>query len=306
MRFVELTEIIHCLNCGQQELKLSVQNNELVCKNCNSRYRIQRGVPILLALSNKENIFEPAIHEKQGTVFNYIDHYQKDGQECDYFEERDAGTEHADRRVREYIISQIQKKSGKILDVGCGSAWVARNMCPKNYEVISMDISLENTSGALEKYPFENHSAVVADVFSLPFNDNVFDYIIASEIIEHVIDPAAFVQNLMRILKPGGTLIVTTPYKEKIRYSLCVHCNKTTPLFAHIHSFDEKKLLSLYQESDLKSTVYYTFANKLPVHLRMHFFLKYFNFWWWEKTDQFLNSFYNVPLRILVKWEKRQ
>jgi 2-polyprenyl-3-methyl-5-hydroxy-6-metoxy-1,4-benzoquinol methylase len=169
-----------------------------------------------------------------------------------------------------------------------------------------MDISLENTSRALEKYPFENHSAVVADVFSLPFNNNIFDYIIASEIIEHVIDPAAFVQNLMRILKPGGTLIITTPYKEKIRYSLCVHCNKPTPLFAHIHSFDEKKLLSLYQGSNLKSAEYYTFANKIPVHLRMHVFLKYLNFWCWKKTDQLLNAMYHIPLRILVKWEKRQ
>lgn len=306
MKIKELTGIVFCLNCGNQSLNYSAESNELVCKNCNNKYRIQRGVPILLAPGNKENTFEPAIHKQQGTVFDYIDHYQKDGQECNYFEERDAGTEHADRRVREYILSQVQKKTGKILDVGCGSAWVARKMCPKNYEVFSMDISLENTSGALEKYPFVNHSAVVADVFSLPFNNNVFDYIIASEIIEHVIDPAAFVQNLMRILKPGGTLIVTTPYKEKIRYSLCVHCNKPTPLFAHIHSFDEKKLLSLYQGSNLKSTEYYTFANKIPVHLRMHVFLKYFNFWWWKKTDQLLNAFYNDPLRILVKWEKSQ
>ncbi|HSO87355.1 MAG TPA: class I SAM-dependent methyltransferase [Draconibacterium sp.] len=305
MRLAKLTEIIHCLNCGQQELKQSVQTNELVCENCNNKYGIQLGVPILLAQINKENTFEPDIHRKQGTVFNYIDHYQKDGQECDYFEERDAGTEHADRRVREYIISQIQKKTGKILDVGCGSAWVASKMCPRNYEVFSMDISLENTSGALEKYPFENHSAVVADVFSLPFNNNVFDYIIASEIIEHVIDPVAFVQNLIRILKPGGTLIVTTPYKEKIRYSLCVHCNKPTPLFAHIHSFDEKKLLSLYQGSNLKSSDYYTFVNKIAVHLRMHVFLKYFNFSWWQKADHLLNAIYNVPLRILVKWEKK-
>lgn len=306
MKIKELTGIVYCLSCGLQTLKYSAETNELLCENCNNKYSIQRGVPILLAQSNKENTFEPAIHKKHGTVFNYIDHYQKDGQECNYFEERDAGTEHTDRRVREYILSQVQKKTGRILDVGCGNAWVASKMCPENYEVFSMDISLENTAGALEKYPFENHSAVVADVFSLPFNDNVFDYIIASEIIEHVIDPAVFVKNLLRILKPGGSLIVTTPYKEKIRYSLCVHCNKLTPLFAHIHSFDEKKLLSLYQGLNLKSTEYYTFANKLPVHLRMHIFLKYFNFLWWKKTDQLLNAFYNVPLRILVKWEKRR
>ena len=168
-----------------------------------------------------------------------------------------------------------------------------------------MDISLENTSKALEKYPFGNHYAVVADVFSLPFNDNVFDYIIASEIIEHVVDPAKFVENLMRILKPGGSLVVTTPFKEKIRYSLCVHCNNPTPHHAHIHSFDEKILTNLYSGSNLKSCEYFTFGNKIPVHLRMHVFLKYFNFWCWKKVDQLWNTIYNVPLRIMVKWEKK-
>jgi len=304
MKLTELAEIIHCLNCGRPELELSAQSGDLVCNHCNQKYGIKNGVPVFLNEKTDKNSGETDFHKGQGTSFNYIEHYRKDGTVHDYFEERDAATEHADRRVREFIFSKIKKKSGRVLDVGCGRAWVAQELCPKNYDVVSLDISLENTAEALQKYPFGNHSAVVADVFSIPFNENTFDIIIASEIIEHVIDPALFVKNLMHILNPGGTLMVTTPYKEKIRYTLCVHCNKLTPMHAHIHSFDEKILTSLYKRQDNEPCNYFTFANKIPAFLRMHVFMKYFNFWWWKKTDQLFNLIKKAPLRILVKWEK--
>ena len=304
MTKTEILDILHCPNCKSRDLSWEEEYNKISCKECKQTYSVQQGVPVFLPAGDTENKAEPAIHEKQGSVFNYIDHYQKDGIEHDYFEERDAGTEHTDRRVREYIFSQIESDSGRVLDVGCGRAWVAQHLCPKNYEVVSMDISLENTSGALKTYPFENHAAVVADVFSLPFNENTFDVIIASEIIEHVVDPQAFVANLIRVLKPGGQLIVTTPYKEKIKYSLCVHCNKLTPLHAHIHSFDEKILTSLYSGDDIQSCEYITFANKIPIHLRMHVLLRFLSFWCWKLTDKFFNLFSKSPIRILTKWEK--
>ncbi|QGY45337.1 methyltransferase domain-containing protein [Maribellus comscasis] len=294
-----------CIYCKSHDLKIMEQSNVLVCENCKQKYNIRNDVPVLLRQDKEEDLSKSDIHQKQETNFNYIDHYQKDGVEFNYFEERDRGTEHMNKRVGEYILSQIKNKSGKILDVGCGKAWVAKELCPRGCEVVSMDISLENTSEALKRYPFENHAAVVADVFSLPFKENVFDYIVASEIIEHVADPAKFVENLIRVLKPGGSLIVTTPYKEKIRYSLCVHCNNPTPLHAHIHSFDERILKDLYKAADLESYESFTFGNKIPVHLRMHGFLKFFNFWCWKKMDQVLNLIYNAPLRILAKWEKK-
>lgn len=304
MRTNDFAAILHCLNCGKPDLKFTEDSDKMVCKNCDKIYSIQNGVPLFISLEDYEKKSESDLHKSHGSVFRYIDHYQKDGIEHDYFQERGAGTEHGDRRVREYIFSAIHKKTGRVLDVGCGRAWVAEALCPKNYDVVSMDISLDNTSKAVKTYSFENHSALVADVYSLPINENVFDYIIASEIIEHVADPATFIKNLIRVLKPGGTLIVTTPYKEKIKYTLCVHCNKPTPLHAHLHSFDEKSLTSLYNGKEIKSCSFYTFGNKIPIHLRMHIFMKYLNFWWWKKLDNIFNFIYNAPFRILVKWEK--
>jgi SAM-dependent methyltransferase len=236
--------------------------------------------------------------------FNYIDHYKKDAVEFDYFEERKGATAHDERRVREYIISKIPKDVKSILDVGCGNGWVAKEFLPKGKQVYSLDISITNPAKATKLYPNEKHFGITADSFNLPFNDISFDCVIASEIIEHVFDPAAFIKELFRVVKKGGRLILTTPYKEKLIYYLCIHCNQKTPANAHIHSFDEKKLESLYSGNDLESFKYETFGNKLLLYLRTYVILKFFTFWIWKLKDKFFNLVVNKPLHIICVYKK--
>ena len=237
--------------------------------------------------------------------FNYKEHYQKDAVEFDYFEEKKGATAHDERRVREYVISKVQKTAESILDVGCGNGWVAKTLLPKGKLVLSLDISRVNPSKAVELYPSEKHLGIVADSFQLPFDDYSFDCVIASEIIEHVIDPAKFVKELFRIVKKGGSLVVTTPYKEKLVYYLCIHCNKKTPANAHIHSFNEKKLESLYTESDLESIKFKTFGNKVLLYLRTYVILRFFPFWLWKIKDSFFNFIINRPAHIICIYKKK-
>jgi SAM-dependent methyltransferase len=64
--------------------------------------------------------------------------------------------------------------------------------------------------------PFSYHDVSVADVYSmahaLPFASAVFDIVLCTEMLEHVPDPAAVLSEIRRILKPGGRLIMTTPF----------------------------------------------------------------------------------------------
>ncbi|MFA8343006.1 MAG: class I SAM-dependent methyltransferase [Rhodothermaceae bacterium] len=236
--------------------------------------------------------------------FNYIQHYKKDAKVFNYFQEKPGGTAHDERRVRETILHSLPQNYNTVLDVGCGSAWVAKELLPKDKKVISLDLSFENVKKALDLYPSKKHSGLISDSFNLAIADNSIDLIIASEIIEHVVDPGSFVKELMRVLKPDGTLIITTPYKELLQYSLCIHCNKETPLHAHIHSFDEEILLSLYKEKDLKRIGYFTFGNKALIHLRMHVILKYLPYRLWRFADSFANFFIRHKIHIIVKYEK--
>ncbi|MBK7106388.1 MAG: class I SAM-dependent methyltransferase [Ignavibacteriae bacterium] len=234
--------------------------------------------------------------------FDYINHYKIDAKEFDYFEERTGATEHDERRVHEYILSKIPNNIQNVLDVGCGSAWVAENYFNKNVNVVSLDLSLENVSKAKNNFPSQKHSQIIADSFHLPFMENSFNIVIASEIIEHVLNPVEFVNELFRVVKQNGKLIITTPYKEKLRYYLCIHCNKKTPVHAHIHSFDEKKLTQLCNSKKLKHTTWFTFGNKLLIFLRTYVILKYLPFSLWKFVDQIFNKIKNLPAHIIVEF----
>lgn len=236
---------------------------------------------------------------------DYLTHYKIDAKEFDYFEKRIGATEHEERRVREAIISQIPAGVKLILDVGCGSGWVAKTFQNDYKKIISLDISKSNPLKVKELYPSPNHFQVVADSFKLPITSNSIDCIIASEIIEHVVNPKDFLNELFRVVKREGTLIVSTPYKEKIKYYLCIHCNKKSPANGHLHSFNEEKLESLLDKSEIKKINYLIFGNKALIFFRTHILLKYFPYSLWYAYDWLANKIYNKPLHIICVYEKK-
>lgn len=245
---------------------------------------------------------KPILHEPG---FDYLAHYRIDANEFDYFEERNGATEHSERRLREYITTLVPTNVDTILDVGCGSAWVAKTFLSKGKTVYSLDASTTDPGKALSLYPSDKHFGVAADAFALPFDDNSFDCIIAAEIIEHVTDPQKFVHELHRVVRPGGVLIISTPYKEVLKYALCIHCNQKTPLNSHLHSFNESKLLS-YQPTKAGGASWVAFNNKLLLFARTHIVLKFFSFGLWKVVDKLANVFYNKPVNIIVSYPKEQ
>lgn len=236
--------------------------------------------------------------------FNYIEHYNADAEYFNYFEERSKVNEHDERRVHEFIISKIPADVKNILDVGCGNAWAAEHFIHIKKRITSLDVSFINPKKALGKFPSIYHSALTADSFHLPIKDNSYDCVIASEIIEHVINPKEFIKELYRVVKPGGELIITTPYKEILRYYLCIHCNQKTPVHAHIHSFDEDKLRALLPCQDNSKFEWAAFGNKLLLFLRTYIILQYFPFTLWKLKDRAANFFFNKPAHIIAIYKK--
>lgn len=240
--------------------------------------------------------------EKPMTEFDYQTHYQADADTFNYFEEHTGEHAHEERRVHEAIMSYIPPSAESILDAGCGTAWVAEEYVKQGRFVCSMDISTNNPKQALKRFPSADHVGLVADAFHLPIKDSSFDVIIASEIIEHTVDPKGFVHSLFAALKPGGRLIITTPYKEKLRYTLCIHCNQSTPYHSHIQSFDEQKLVS-YAPQNAK-TEWRTFGNKALFHLRTHPLMKHLPYKAWLAADTIANKAIDKRGHIIVVYEK--
>jgi 2-polyprenyl-3-methyl-5-hydroxy-6-metoxy-1,4-benzoquinol methylase/uncharacterized protein YbaR (Trm112 family) len=268
-------------------------------------YAIVRGVPHLLSREPAAVVSSSEAHVKPGTTFHYREHYEKDAELFDYFlAYEDGASRHEARRLHEVIASEVPLSAQHILDVGCGNAWVAGHFCPKGRNVTSLDIALRNPAKALEAYPYDNHFALVADVYALPFRPESFDCIIASEIIEHVADPRLFTERLLEVLRPGGQLIITTPYDEKIPYSLCVHCNRPTPQHAHIHSFKRDTLAQLVRKDQAAAVMMKTFSNKALTKLQTHVLLQYLPTSLWRMADKMANLLVNKPARLMMKVTK--
>ena len=298
-----LRELIADPVTGDELIEIK-NNGSSFLSSGDNKYSITDGVPVLLS-DEKTEITNSTLHTDFKSNFDYKRHYQQDASYFDYFKEHESAADKEEiRRLNQVIIHHIPAKAELILDVGCGNGWVAKHFLPKGKKVVSMDISITNPVKVLKENPGENHAAIVADAYHLPFKKNTFDAIIASEIMEHVYDPKLFIANLMEVLKPGGRLIITTPYNEKIEYFLCVHCNKPTPKHAHLHSFSEKNIADFIPKeyTDYKTE---KFSNKYLVRLRLNLLMSFLSFGLWKLKDSFVNSIFKKPIRFLIELNKK-
>jgi SAM-dependent methyltransferase len=267
-------------------------------------YAITESVPKILTGENK-SIGKADLHRRFKTDFRYLEHYEADACLFDYSEKGESkATRHEIRRLHETIINEIKHSDVIILDVGCGNGWAASCLVPKGNRVISMDISSKNPTEAMARTPGPNHAGLIADVYNIPFPDSTFDYVIASEILEHVPDPALFINILVRLLKPHGKLLVTTPYNEKIEYCLCVHCNLMTPRHAHLHSFNRYNIMDVLPSSGIDNKIT-LFSNKFISRLRFHLILQIVPFRLWRFIDRIANLLLGNETRMMIMIEKQ-
>ena len=271
-------------------LQYDEQARQLVDTANNDRFIIKQNVPILLRAEEDATLTQTEQHGEAGSTFHYKEHYQQDAETYDYFKETENPIEREEHnRLHEYILAQIPASSSWILDVGCGGGWLAGALKAKNKKVISMDISDINPIRATKNEPYPTHYGLVADVFELPIKEASIDCIVASEIIEHVSDPKRFLGALYTALKPGGKIVVTTPYNERILQSLCIHCNHLTPHNAHQHSFTEYSI-KRYLPANVAHCETTVFNNKVLVRLGLQRLMGWLPLGTYKGIDKLANA----------------
>ncbi|MBD3233132.1 MAG: methyltransferase domain-containing protein [candidate division Zixibacteria bacterium] len=234
---------------------------------------------------------------------DHVEHYKRDGDYFDYQDYITPGRREVERRRNQVIISVVKnvKAAGKILDVGSGSGELAMGLTDTVNSVFPVDLSLKNL-----KFFSHDHgiSPVMADGYKLPFKNESFDAVILSSILEHCEEPSDMLREMNRLLKQGGALIAVTPYNEKIIYHQCIHCNKKTPAYAHLHSFREANLGSLIRENGFEINRILKFANKGMDITRINLMLKSLSLNLWRVFDRFANLLLNRPEFILMVGRK--
>ena len=122
----------------------------------------------------------------------------------------------------------------KVLDVGCGLAYGTALMAERASTITGMDYDLQTLEDNRKRYnTISNLDFKQAIIPPLPFADQSYDVITAFQFIEHIEHRKEFLKECLRVLKPGGSLLVTTPNAKK---SLA-----RNPFHVHEYTFDEMK-----------------------------------------------------------------
>lgn len=100
-------------------------------------------------------------------------------------------------------------KDKLLLDAGCGTGLFTKRAIERESKVTSVDIARKLVEITKKKNPTTN--AIEASVLELPFEDNTFDYVISSDVIEHTSNPYNATRELIRVLKPEGKICITVP-----------------------------------------------------------------------------------------------
>lgn len=135
---------------------------------------------------------------------------------------------------------------GRLLDIGGGTGRVASAVRDLVDEVIIADISI----GMLRRAHLSTLQPVCGTSESLPFPSDSFERVILVDAMHHVMDQHATAQEMLRVLRPGGLLIIEEPDIRTFAVKLIALAEKL--LFMRSHFLTPAQIASLFPTSDAK------------------------------------------------------
>jgi ubiquinone/menaquinone biosynthesis C-methylase UbiE len=235
------------------------------------------------------------------TYSNHIEHYKADAEVADYFNPNKLEAQLIRRRYQYFKFLLKPENNQFILEIGSGGGEAVNILKDQKVKYLPVDLSLKNLARIKHN---SDAQPVMADCFDLPYSDSTVDRIIMSEVLEHLHQPDQALNELYRVLKKGGKAVISVPYKEKISYQLCIHCNQLTPTHAHLHSFNEQKLSQWLEQAGFKVVKILKVSNKLSAILRIPLLTKHLPFLIYLIIDSFITLFIPKMSHLIVMVQK--
>ena len=230
--------------------------------------------------------------------------------------------EEIERTSKQYTRTMVPSdKPLKILDVGCGTGLNAKALAAKGHDVVGVDISAE----AIKKFReagFEGQQWDIAKGF--PYPENSFDLVYASEIIEHIVDPEVFLAEIYRILRPCGTLVLSTPNSAFWPFRLLALVGRTASEvqhWGHVRFFSRPGLRRLIAEvgfEDIKIAgrhIFLIFCGRVaemaaPILEKLGFWREWrfrtqSPFWFWGQFSSCASAFWADTLIVTANKSKQ-
>ncbi len=113
--------------------------------------------------------------------------------------------------LRQIGMRPAHKANQRILEIGSGFGYLTYALNRAGYACYGIDISVEGVASARRDF---GDFYEAKDLMEMTSDEGRFDLIIATELIEHVVNPSAIIEKAKKLLKPGGRILLTTPNKD--------------------------------------------------------------------------------------------
>ncbi len=152
----------------------------------------------------------------------------------------------------------------RVLDMGCGAGRHAFEAYRRGGDVIAFDQDADELAGVRELFAAMRDAGEVpdgaeadvkeGDALALPFADGEFDRIIAAEVLEHIPADIQAIEELVRVLRPGGTMAVSVPrwFPEIVNWKLSDDYHNVPG--GHIRIYSDKELVGKLVNAGLEHT----------------------------------------------------
>ena len=179
-----------------------------------------------------------------------------------YSSKRNSGNLRESLRIKTMLamIDGLNLQEKNILDVGCYDGTFLSLMKSRDNNFYGLDAGDWGVEESRKK-GINVAKFFFNDVDKLPYADNFFDVAIAGEVIEHIYDTDFFLEEISRVLKPKGKLILSTPNIASLgrRFFLLLGRDPLIEIspnevdsVGHIRYFTRKKLVSLLKKYNFK------------------------------------------------------
>lgn len=142
----------------------------------------------------------------------------------------------------------------RVLDVACGEGYGSALLAQRAARVVGADISPAAIDHARARYAgVPNLEFAAGDCAALPFTDASFDAVVSFETIEHIHEQEAFLDEVRRVLRPGGLFVLSSPnkleYSDRRSFANAFHVRELyrdelaallEPRFAHARWFGQR------------------------------------------------------------------
>ena len=141
-----------------------------------------------------------------------------------------------------------------ICDLGCGNGHIAGRLALLGYDVTGIDASHSGIRIAQQTYPEVKFVEAMIDSDPQHATRQSFDLVISSDVIEHLYRPSDLLEAAFSLLKPGGQLLLGTPYHGYLKNLALALTGRMDSHFSSLHDGGHIKFFSVKTLSQLLTT----------------------------------------------------